>query len=89
MPDETDEELVKFGEPMMDGNPIGDDEAPQQQQTQNADNPDQPSPADNGNGAIDYKQILDNAAQGEYGGIQPYQPAMPTVVRAEMPDIEN
>ncbi len=74
--EETDDEIVKFGEPMIDGNPIGDDEAPQQQ---NPDNPGQSPSTGNGNGAIDYKQILDNAAQGAYGGVQTYQPAMTTV----------
>lgn len=86
--EEADDEIVKFGEPMIDGQPIADDEAPQQQ---NADDPNQVSSEanGNGNGKIDYQQILDNAARGGYGGVQPYQPAITTAVADEAVTIEN
>lgn len=74
-PEEADDEFVKFGEPMIDGNPIIDDEAPQQQA---ANDINQPSPTGNSNGPVDYRQILDAAAQGGYGVVQPNLPAMTT-----------
>ena len=80
-PEETDDEIVKFGEPMIDGNPIVDDETPQQQ---NADNPGQASANGNGNGAVDYRQILENAAQGGYGGVQLNQPPIANMPPAEV-----
>ena len=71
--EEADEEIVRFGEPMIDGNPVGDDETPQQQ---NVDNPNQLASVDNGPQAVNYQQVLDNAAQGRYG-VQALQPAPP------------
>lgn len=71
MVEETDDEIVKFGEPMIDGNPVSDDDGPQQQ---NVDNPDQPAPTANGTQTVDYQQVLDNAAQSRFG-VQTYQPA--------------
>lgn len=73
--DEVDDELTKFGEPMIDANPIGDQAAPRRQ---NVSNSNQSVPGGNGNQILNYQQILDHAARGHYG-LQPYQPP-PTII---------
>lgn len=82
---EADYELVKFGDPMIDGKPIGDEEAPQQQVIDNAD---QSQLTDNSGIKIDYQQILDNAAQGRYG-MPPFEPTILTANVDQTIDLEK
>ena len=82
--EDAGDEIIKFGEPTIDGNPIGDENAPQQQ---NGDNPNQSVQDGDGNKILNYQQILDTAAQGQYG-LQAYQPA-PTIVEPVDSGIAN
>ena len=72
---EQDDAIKKFGEPMIDVTPIDDKFAPRQQ---NIDNSNNSVPGGNGNQILNYQQILDHAARGDYG-LRPYQ-STPTIV---------
>ena len=72
---EPDDAITKFGEPMIDVTPIDGKFAPRQQ---NIDNSNNSVPAGNGNQILNYQQILDHAARGDYG-LRPYQ-STPTIV---------
>lgn len=69
------DEIIKFGEPMIDVSPIGEKYAPPQR---NVANSNQSVASGNGSQILNSQQILDHAARGHYG-LQPYQPT-PTIV---------
>ncbi len=82
---EPDDAITKFGEPMIDVTPIDDKFAPRQQ---NIDNSNNPVPAGDGNQILNYQQILDHAARGDYG-LRPYQSTLTIVEPVEGSDTVN